>query len=201
MNFASKSQAGQDAFTNAIIQRLDGTFLDVGCGHPCIINNTYALEQLGWTGLLVDNSEEAIVECKLARRNPAIRANAVSMDWNAALHKYLPSWSGGVIDFLSLDIDQWTAEALNRIMNEGAVFRVITIEHDAYRNGDALRAPIRKRLGKHNYDLVCADVRHDGLPYEDWFVMPDLVDMSRVERFRSTGLDWADVLRQGNALQ
>ena len=44
--FISHSQAGQDKFVYDTLGK-SGTFLDIGCGFPIEINNTYALEQIG----------------------------------------------------------------------------------------------------------------------------------------------------------
>jgi SAM-dependent methyltransferase len=193
----SKSQAGQDIFVATVCPN-GKTFLDVGCGAPITINNTYALEQIGWRGLLVDNSQEAIDACGI-RASPAIRADATSLDWNAALRKYVPSWGLYGIDYLSLDIDEATFAAVDALMDEGACFRVITVEHDAYRHGDLLRAPIRNRFSKHDYILIAADVcSDDGLPYEDWWVYMDLADQA--DRFRSHNMRWRDILAQGGVI-
>ncbi len=201
MTFHSYSQAGQDQFVWETIgkpeRRLNGTFLDVGCGHPLTINNTAGLERMGWRGLLVDNSQEAVDACVGTRLSPVIKGDATSLDWNAVLATHLPQWNGTPLDFLSLDIDEATPAALNAILSTGAIFRVICVEHDAYRHGSLLRDPIRKRLAKHDYDLVCADVRHAGLPFEDWHVHPDLVDMEIAGRYRSIGFDWQAILKLG----
>ena len=51
----SHSQAGQDLWVNAMLEgRRDGFYVDIGCNHPTAINNTWAFEQMGWNGILVD---------------------------------------------------------------------------------------------------------------------------------------------------
>lgn len=189
--FKSYSQAGQDKFALAICP--DGKiFLDVGCCHPTEISNTYGLEQIGWRGLLVDNDPGAVKLCREQRVSPVLQADAANIDWNSVLNEYLPIWRGNAIDFLSLDIDEASADALNAILNVGAVFNVICAEHDQYRNGDRLRDPMRKRLIKHDYVLVCADVcSSDGLPYEDWWVQQDLAEAAM--RFKCAGKRWPEI--------
>lgn len=52
----AKSQAGQDLFVVAMTQgKPEGTWLELGCGHPVSSNNTYLLEKrLGWSGISID---------------------------------------------------------------------------------------------------------------------------------------------------
>ena len=47
------SKEGQDRFAHILIGN-KGKFLDLGCNHPYAGNNTAALEQLGWSGIVVD---------------------------------------------------------------------------------------------------------------------------------------------------
>ena len=72
----SYSQAGQDRFVRAVHGDTPGFFLDVGCSDPVHISNTYALEKLGWRGLLVtfsraghQYSNEACKPILVCRRN------------------------------------------------------------------------------------------------------------------------------------
>jgi len=52
----AKSQAGQELFVIAMTQgKTNGTWLELGCGHPINSNNTYLLEKrLGWSGISID---------------------------------------------------------------------------------------------------------------------------------------------------
>ena len=57
----SYSQCGQDIFVYNILNKNNGTFLDLGCYLPKNINNTYLLELNGWSGIsldILDYSEE-----------------------------------------------------------------------------------------------------------------------------------------------
>lgn len=192
--FKSYSQAAQDRFVVAMLAgKHGGTFLDVGCCHPTQISNTYALEsQCDWRGILVDCDPGATKLCHEQRKSHVVLGNAAELDWEFVLNTRLPEWRGNAIDYLSLDIDEASADALAAILNAGAVFNVITAEHDFYRNGDRLRAPMRKRLEKHDYALICADVcSAEGLPFEDWWVAQDLADAA--SRFRCEGKKWTEI--------
>ncbi len=197
MNFTSHSQAGQDRAVFAMLgARILGYFVDVGASHPVELSNTYTLEQqLGWTGILLDSSPEAIALCKEHRRSKAICADARSFDWRPELAIF-PT----VLDYASVDVDPHTHIALHNLMQAGKRFRVITAEHDFYQRGDSLRIPNRELLARLGYELIAADVHSNGCCFEDWFVLPAEVDLARVEPFRSVGLDWAAVLRKGGAL-
>lgn len=193
----SYAQAGQDLYVNAVLGgKRNGLFIDIGCSHPTSLSNTYALEQeRGWRGILVDSDADSIALCLTERASLAIQADARTIDWKPLLADI-----GPVVDYASVDIDQWTYAALNNLLEHGPMIRVLTVEHDFYARGDSLRIPNRELLAAKGYEIIAADVHSNGCCYEDWLVDPRLVDMRLVERFRSAGLDWADVLRKGGAL-
>lgn len=200
MNFQSHSQAGQDLFVHALLPQSTGWYVEAGCAHPIELSNTYALEQLGWRGAGVDLDPGAVELHRKLRTNAVWQGDATRIDWEAKLLMVRPE-VGPVVDYASVDIDEYTHEALlNLLLHSGRRFRVLTVEHDHYQRGDLLRLPNRAMLAAHGYELLCADVHNTGCNFEDWFVDPKLVDMAKAGRFRSTGLDWRDVLKQGGAL-
>ena len=77
------------------------------------------------------------------------------------------------IDYLSLDIDEVTNQALNKIPLNKIQFSVITIEHDWYRNKN-LKSEQRNILESNGYIRVCSDVKSEGLPFEDWYINKNL---------------------------
>ena len=191
----SYSQAAQDRFVNELLvipeSLHSGTFLDIGCCHPAKINNTYGLEQLGWRGLLVDNDPGAIRLCRQHRLSAVIEANAVAINWRVEL---MLRQKASTIDYLSLDIDGHTDDVLAALPLESVKFRVATIEHDAYRCGNNPRERMRARMIEHGYALVCADVcSMDGAPYEDWWVHPSVVPLTRYEHLICEGKKWSDI--------
>ena len=179
----SYSQAGQDRFVRAVHGDTPGFFLDVGCSDPVHISNTYALEKLGWRGLLVDISPELATNIQMKRASPFLCADATTIDWIDMVDRYrLPK----VIDYLSFDLDNAGSVALPRLPWSLLRFRVLTIEHDAYRLGNGPRQAMRALLRDHGYDLLCPDVCNDGFEFEDWWVDSGLVDMRVAGRFRTT---------------
>lgn len=155
-------------------QERPGYFLDVGA-NDIKHSNTAGLEESGWHGLLVD-----ILRGEKWARRPAefIVADATCADW-AKISEYFRGTPQ--IDYLSLDVDEATTLALERILPAMPKFRAITIEHDAYRLGRANQKHQHEILTRVGYDLVCCDVCVGpgewgaGGPFEDWWAFPDLV--------------------------
>ena len=191
MTFQSRSQAGQDQWVHDLLVKPDpnftyGTFIDVGCGHPTEINNTYELEQLGWRGILMDVEQDAIDACVGVRKSLVVKARGESFDWAAHLKYFtriatltrqqlhdFPTLDTRVCDYLSLDCDEATNPVLRKLLMLPLRFRCITVEHDAYRFGDTLRAEQRAWLAAAGYRLVKADVAGaPGFPFEDWHIDP-----------------------------
>jgi hypothetical protein len=171
----SYSQVGQDTFAwEACGKKLDGTFIDVGCHDGYLHSNTLALEELGWRGLLFDIVRQPwIAE---ARVSPVVIGDALKVDWQALVDEHFPGVER--IDFLSLDVDESTTAALERISALPIRFRVICCEHDAYRLGDGPRLLQRSILSAQGYQLARPDVVvgpgswGTGGPYEDWWTYP-----------------------------
>lgn len=177
--FTSYSQAAQDIFVHQVIVRpegkLDGTFLDIGAHHPTSLSNTYALEQLGWSGWLIEREDSYAELLRAQRKSSVIQQDAREVDW---LNLDLPS----VVDYLSLDVDEASLEVLRKLPLKHTQFRVITAEHNLYAY-DSMRGPMREILERHGYFMVCGDVKFGGNAFEDWWVHPSLVDVNAVAEF------------------
>lgn len=180
----SFSEQGQDLFALSYAYGPLKTFLDIGCHAPVLNNNTYGLELRGWRGALVDVDSQWEEPCRRLRKSPFVCQDAREINWTifCAIHN-IPS----VIGYLSLDVDDdyrdvdpvsKTLKILKRmIIDDGLIFRVITVEHDAYRLGDYPRSAIRKFLEDNGYGLVRGNVScrpPEDCPFEDWFVGPIL---------------------------
>lgn len=183
MNFTSRSQCAQDKFAYIATNTRNGTYLDIGANNPITINNTFALEELGWDGLLVDNSAESMQACEQQRKAYFYFTDASQpQNWKAALAQAgLPT---DRITYLSLDIDSATLACLRCLPLHSLRFSVITAEHDFYRNGPEYRDEMLKIFRDHGYELICGDVMDQGLSFEAWLVDPQVIDMERVARFR-----------------
>lgn len=186
----SYSQAGQDRFVHALLPYTSGTFLDVGSCHPIEKSNTYALEQLGWTGVLVD-SDPGVVELTPKHRTSRFVSGDAT---DAELLRNLPLryGVGDVIDYFSLDVDNATSLVVGRFPWLRWRFRVMTIEHDSYRFGNGPRDTMRRVLQALGYYLLCADVCDQGLAFEDWWVHPTHIQVS--DEVMPVGADWREVV-------
>lgn len=190
-----QSQAGQDRFVHALAVegegRTPGTFLDIGCNNPIIISNTYALERIGWTGVLIDCDPGWATSIAESRRSPFVCCDAKDIDWPRMLERFATH----PIDYLSFDLDESGLKVLHGMPLSSVRFRILTIEHDAYRFGDAVRQAMRGTLREHGYDLLCPDVTAQGCQFEDWWVDPKQVDMGVADRFRTTeATDWQAIV-------
>lgn len=153
------SQSGQDKFAYEVVGS-KGTFLDIGCREPS--SNTRSLEQMGWTGWLIDNAPDTAQTVE-GRTSPLMIEDATKLDYS-----FLPDH----VDYLSLDIDSNSLDALKALPLDRVRFKVITIEHDdyAYPEGESPRKEMREILWGHGYSLARPNVADQGLEYEDWFL-------------------------------
>jgi FkbM family methyltransferase len=57
---SSFAQTGEDRIIMSILGRRSGFFVDVGCNHPVLRSNTFALYKRGWTGINIDANPEMV---------------------------------------------------------------------------------------------------------------------------------------------
>lgn len=185
----SKSQAGQDLFAFVMTDcKTDGYYLDIGCNHESFHSNTYALEQLGWDGLLVDIAGG----CE-SRKGKFIRCDAANpSELLRSAYRQLPP----VVDYLSLDADDATIPAMLALPWNRVTFRVITAEHDKYRVGGQNQSQTQELLQSIGYHRVCADVIIPGYGVaEDWWCYPELINPELIARYQCSGKEWQEILK------
>lgn len=172
------SQAGQHDFVRLILgEDYVGTFLDIGCSGEQF-SNTLALEREGWSGILVDIDDTA-----KGRTSKFIREDATKLKLD------LPPY----IDYLSLDIDFATLDALKNLPLKTTRFGIITIEDDQWRFGNQLREEEHIILRAHAYELICDDVCGTaGMPFESWWVSKELAP--KAERLKCKGRLFSDII-------
>jgi hypothetical protein len=207
--FKSYAQSGQDVFAYFICGTDSGTFLDIGASNPTSNNNSYGLERKGWSGIAIDNCADYAKHYVGVRKTPLTVMDMIQVHWNSFIAEN-PVLQN-VVDYLSFDIDEASLPVLRKFPFDKIRFRAVTIEHDAYRLGDAVRLEMRKIFQGAGYELIAADVvvyymwnecpqavaLKGYLPFEDWYVRPDLVDMSIANRFRSDNKLWNEILASG----
>ena len=152
----SYSQIGQDRLVIHLTkEKRCGTFVDIGCSRPSLINNTFLLEnEYQWTGLSIDIDEAEKSNWEEERPDsPMVVADALKVDFLELFKEHdLPS----VIDYLSFDLEppEATFEALQRLPFDEYSFNVITFEHDGYRMGDEFKQNTRDFLSSKGYVFI-----------------------------------------------
>lgn len=190
------SQSGQDIFVSQLLNKENGTFLDIGAGHPITINNTYLLEtKYNWKGSSIDMNSEFIQLWKDNRSNPFTCSDALTLNYEEYLKD---NYKENVIDYLSIDIDNKYVDVLTSMPFDKYKFRVITIEHDYYIHGDVFRKGEREFLQKYGYYLLCSNVKNSGNIYEDWWVHPELVEDYKY--LTCDSLEYTDILNKMKAI-
>lgn len=178
------SQAYQDIFVLSVLNgKTNGSYLEIGCNVPDYTNNTYLLSKtFNWTGVSIDCID--ILKGAWAEqrsKDTFIVCDALTVDYK----QILDTNYGGqkIIDYLQCDIEppSYTLTALKRLPHDEYRFKVITFETDAYTGAEGVRVreDSRKFLSDLKYELIVGDAMVDGgNPYEDWWVAPELVDMT-----------------------
>lgn len=165
MRFYGKEK--QDRFAYYLIGKT-GTFLDIGCYHPTQWNNTMALEQAGWTGLLFDIREKWVSLCNSTRKSKAFCVDVSTKEFADILNKNL---SDKNIDYISLDADDGSLGALQQLLQNGYTFKCMTFEHDYYDRGNTLKMPSKALLEDWGYVPLFENVKlEDGKIWEDWWI-------------------------------
>jgi hypothetical protein len=176
----------QDLFVLLLLNnQKNGKFVDIGSCHPMGASNTCLLEKFNWSGVCIDKDNSYGEEYK-ERNCLFLNTDALNIDYRK-LFKYMNF--NNCIDYLSLDIDDNTTDLLGKIPFDLVKFKIITIEHDAYRNGDAYRTVQREFLSKNGYKLIYGNVFVESAieiygkerPYEDWWVHPDYININLID--------------------
>ena len=185
------SQAWQDEFVANILSfKRDGHFLDIGSNYPTILNNSYYFElELNWHGICVEIQD--FVSDYKSRTCHFVHGDAIQIDYGRIFNETnYPKRS----DYLSIDIDEGSASALEKIPLNDYRFNVITIEHN---HADKKQIPIRdiqrETLTKCNYFLLFPDVLvpiecgiGPDLSFEDWWIDPAVFDISKLQSLKKS---------------
>ena len=169
------SQEKQDEFVLHMMNGKVGEYLEVGASHPIDINNTFLLEQHGWTGLSIDIDDSCRNIWLEKRKNPLIIADALTFEYPQKER----------IDYLQIDVDpsETSFKALLEVMKSKTRFSIITYETDAYADNTYVQ-PSRQLLQSEGYKLIRADVMCGFGPFEDWYIDPLVIDANLINTFK-----------------
>lgn len=162
----------QDMFVLSVLNgKKNGTFVEIGSGHPELFNNTLLLEKdFGWKGLSIDNSERMCHVFSRTRNTSIVLADAATVDYKALFKQNCLEQH---VDFLRINAEYASVEALKRIPFDKHEFGIIQFQHNAIWWGPEFREESRKLLSKIGYILLVSDVATDERSaYEDWWVHP-----------------------------
>lgn len=193
---AYNSQASQDKFVDLLLYNLTGKtdqgfYLEIGAADPIYINNTYYFEKkYGWNGISLDISSDFLPLWISKRTNSLKIEDATTAPYADLLTSFPQS-----IDYLSLDVDGYYDQVLQMLPHDTYTFKVITIEHDAYRYGDTYRSNERRILNSLGYHLLCGNVSNGGFVFEDWWVHPSAFSPEIFEELSSLDLQEKDHLQ------
>jgi hypothetical protein len=187
------SQSYQDMFVLTMLNgKRNGRYIEIGCATAGDGNNTTLLEQdYDWSGISLDIQQSCVDAFNLVRKNKAICADALNVDYKSLLTE-------PIYDYLQVDCDPpiITFEILQKIPFDTHKFAVITFEHDHYLSEDSM---IRKRsrdyLTSLGYVLCVSDIgcnRYNS--FEDWWIHSDLVDRDIFNKM----VDTSDKVKRGD---
>ncbi len=182
------SQAAQDVFVGRVCGR-GGRYVDLGAGHYREGSNTFQLERmLAWSGIAAEIDANLRSEWSVERPNTLMFEDALAKN---VVDKIISMGESGPIDYLSLDLEppMLTLQSLITLPLDRVRFRVITCEHDLYRQPISVKNAMRGILEGYGYVRVVEDQMMMGIgeiegkkiatlvPVEDWWVDPQLVDL------------------------
>ena len=172
------SQAGQDLFAYELFGK-NGNYIDIGCGEPMRMNNTYLLETFyGWKGYGIEYNEDPKKNWELCveRKNKVYWTDALNFNYTKALkeNKILQD-----VDYLSCDIDpqESTFLVLKKVINENIKPKLITFEHDKYKEKKNYDAMAREFLLPKGYKIGIENVYSNfkkNKIFETWFLREDI---------------------------
>lgn len=192
----SYSQVGQDLWVlETLNYKNNGFFLDIGAFDGIKFSNSYLLEKnFNWTGILIE-AHPVTFHQMIKVRNSLCLNYAISNE-NKTIYFETTDGTGSkisnmptnlvveaitletlfnmydvpkTIDYMSLDIEGYEYEALEKFPFNKYICSLITVEHNLYCNGDKNKNKIKDLLLNNNYKIIKENVTSENLPFEDWY--------------------------------
>lgn len=190
----------QDEFVANLLKfKRNGYYLDIGSCASVGSNNSFFFESLDWKGVCIEKNPMFNDSYK-TRTCRYINEDALTVDYEKIFaEENFPA----SIDYLSLDIDEQSVLALEKLPLDKYRFKVITIEHDSHVYGGLYKTPQRALLKSKGYFLLGEDVlnqsgRNIGQEHawEDWYVDPNYFDKDELKRLYSYRLDASQIIEK-----
>tara|TARA_B110000503_G_scaffold54658_1_gene87784 strand:+ start:1062 stop:2303 length:1242 start_codon:yes stop_codon:yes gene_type:complete len=175
----------QDMFVLSMLNgKREGTFVEIGSGHPTLFNNTYLLEnKFGWKGISVEHSERMCAQFSRERTSNIIFDNAATLDYGNLFKQHCLEQH---IDFLRINSDQSSLNAVKSIPFNKYEFSIIQFQHNDCWWGPEIKEMSRKVLKDIGYVLFVNDIAIDGKnSYEDWWVHPAFIKSDLNNKMKS----------------
>jgi FkbM family methyltransferase len=177
----------------------NGYFLDVGAYDGIKYSNSLLLEKdFDWNGLLIeahpnnfdtlknnrkntlvpyavsDYNGKIIFENECGTGSKVVEKNGLSIDcitFEKMFEMYnVPNY----IDYISLDIEGMEYLSLTKFPFDKYKFKLLTVEHNLYMSGSENKEKIKDILLKNGYLIYRENVSHNELPFEDWYINPNI---------------------------
>ena len=177
------SQAGQDLFAYELFGN-KGNYIDIGAGMPKLYSNTYVLEtSYDWNGYGIEYNYDRRKDWEKCpeRKNKIYWEDATNFNYTKALidNKITE------VTYLSCDIDpqENTFIALKKVINEKIMPKLITFEHDKYKekkNYDEIAKDFLNPKGyKVGIENVYSSFKKNKI-FETWFLRED-IDFKKID--------------------
>ena len=180
----------QDMFVLSLLNgKRDGSFVEIGSGHPTLFNNTYLLEKdFGWKGLSVEWSERMCAQFSRERKTPVVFEDASKLDYNKLFKQNCVEQK---VDLLRINADQASFNVLNSIPFSKHEFNIIQFQHNDCWWGPEYKDASREKLKSLGYKLFVNDVAIDEeKSYEDWWVHPAYARNSEMASKKNINFAW-----------
>ena len=206
------AQTKQDIFVDKLLNKNNGSFLDIGAGTGGLpvyttgfYSNTYFFEKhRNWNGIAIDYDKNWFDSVKDQRACKCICADLMSKNINDLLEQNNCPHN---IDYISLDVDDAQWQVFNQLDWTKYKFKVLTLEHNLFQSFD--NSPqnhtkehkdkilkeynyYRQILNSLGYKILWGNVCLDGYgPVEDWWVSEEIYN--KYEDNKSEHIDCNEV--------
>lgn len=162
-DFLSNSAYGEDAMLYGLMDRLKSmshidtfakqSYIDIGCFHPVIDNNTYFLYTLGWRGTLVDPNP--IIRDEVAKHRYLDQYLQVAVDIEAGTRELYMFGDTSSINTLDKEFSEKLATAGQLQMQQSINVECITMDE-----------VFSRHIQKYNYPPTVLNIDIEGLDYD-----------------------------------